>query len=565
MKELLLKIKWGQQWLCNRSLSEKLTLLISLLMAILILITLNVLISRYEKKIYDDMMKEAVFLSDGALNGLNVLMQSGDIGRLELRSLMIKKMGQSEFVVDFRVVRGEPVRNQFGYGSAAEQPIDDMDREVLQSGVKKTELMGGMLRVVVPFLAKKEFRGSACTSCHSVSEGTVLGAASVTMDASDEIAKIQVLKWTLMVGALLSLVVIYFVIKKLVARFLSPLNEIEFHLKKLSQGDFVESIAVSRQDEIGRMEKCLADVQHNLGGLLGTIRNESIQLTQMANRVAMVSNMTSQGIKSQKDETTLASETVQQIARSLEVSVHASNNAVDAANAIAMQADTAKQVVTRAIDSIHLLADEVRDATELMQSLERESNEIRSVTQLIADIAEQTNLLALNAAIEAARAGEQGRGFAVVAGEVRKLAYRTQDATHEIRNKIESLQLKANNATLVMTQGRVQADDSVSQINNTNASLDQIIRTIEIIRATNLKIAESVKEESEIATNINQTIINISNVGEQTAFSSRSTASEIGMVAEHVRKLDLLISKFKYSEIIESNQTENNAVDDVLF
>jgi methyl-accepting chemotaxis protein len=96
------------------------------------------------------------------------------------------------------------------------------------------------------------------------------------------------------------------------------------------------------------------------------------------------------------------------------------------------------------------LADEAaaaaNEASANVDRLRESSAAIGNVVNLIAKIAKQTTLLALNSTIEAARAGAAGRGFAVVATEVKALAVQTQEATHEIRQKIDALQSDAANS-----------------------------------------------------------------------------------------------------------------------
>jgi len=82
-------------------------------------------------------------------------------------------------------------------------------------------------------------------------------------------------------------------------------------------------------------------------------------------------------------------------------------------------------------------------AGKSLDGLKASSAEIGNVVSLISAIAKQTNLLALNATIEAVRAGDAGRGFAVVANEVKALSGATQNATEEIRRKIDQLQRDA--------------------------------------------------------------------------------------------------------------------------
>jgi methyl-accepting chemotaxis protein len=118
---------------------------------------------------------------------------------------------------------------------------------------------------------------------------------------------------------------------------------------------------------------------------------------------------------------------------------------------------TFSQAADKFTHSAEGIGSQVRDASQLadqaaaaaqeaslnVDRLKESSAAIGNVVNLISQIARQTTLLALNSTIEAARAGTAGRGFAVVASEVKALAVQTQDATEEIKKKIDALQKDA--------------------------------------------------------------------------------------------------------------------------
>jgi methyl-accepting chemotaxis protein len=549
-------------WWSNFSLKSKLQLVFQSILLVVMIVAQYWMLDKFKQYVFDGAQKEAVVSADGILNGLNMLMLNGIISNVAQRQLFVKKMGSTEGMLDLRVIRDKSVQDQYGMGQPEEQPVDEMDRNALHTGKVQSAFISRdgkqTLRVVVPFIAGKDYRGTNCLMCHSVAEGSVSGAASVTVDVEPQFAELSRVNYSLWAALIVAQLVLFFVIDRLIALIVKPAQILQQDILKLSTGDFTVNIHVHGNDEIASIAKSAQVVQRDLGKLIYDVKFSVMHLSETAQRVAMVSRMTGEGVIAQKNETKLASETVKKIAQSLNESAVASKNAVLVSDNISLQASDTKKVIMEAIESIHLLAEEVKSSTVLIQTLEKESSDIRNVTQIITEIADQTNLLALNAAIEAARAGEQGRGFAVVADEVRKLAQRTQEATHEIHKKIESLQLGVTNATRGMAKGRAQADDSVVQIGRTNTSLGQIIQSIKAVHEVNARIAVSVEEQSQIATKINETILNISNVAEQTSFSSRNTSLEITRVAEDAVVLNQLVEKFivpgieKLGEAIES-------------
>ena len=100
----------------------------------------------------------------------------------------------------------------------------------------------------------------------------------------------------------------------------------------------------------------------------------------------------------------------------------------------------ANAVTVSATDGLNLAF----KTTTAMDEINEKVSAINESITIIDQIAFQTNILSLNAAVEAATAGEAGKGFAVVAQEVRNLANSSTQAAREIKNLVESANIKAN-------------------------------------------------------------------------------------------------------------------------
>jgi len=414
--------------------------------------------------------------------------------------------------------------------------VDSTSLDKVISG--KSTISEGFLKdvpVAIYSKALKDFSGNA------------IAVLELSMDRSSFVkAYNDARNITLLVG--LIAIGVGILIATLIGRSISrPIKNTVAALNDIAEGegDLTQRLNTERKDEIGELSLAFNKFVTRVQEMVQHIGGSTEQLGAAAEEMSIITDNTNNGIMRQQSETeqvaTAMNEmtsTVQEVAR----------NASEAA-ASAHQADdetrNGNKVVRESVEAINSLANEIKQASTVIQRLEEDSQSIGTVLDVIRGIAEQTNLLALNAAIEAARAGEQGRGFAVVADEVRTLASRTQQSTEEINEMIGKLQSNAHAAVSAIEGSKKQAEVGVERANAAGVSLDTITASITSINDMNMQIASAAEQQSSVADEINKNIFSINDIAEESASSANDTLKSSQEMAVLASDLQLMVSRFK--------------------
>mgnify|MGYP000942315064 CR=1 FL=1 len=325
----------------------------------------------------------------------------------------------------------------------------------------------------------------------------------------------------------------------------SSLRSLGLVMDQVAAGDLTAHVKVQSRDELGELGGAFNQTVQRIHALLEQVNNTVHDVEGQATRVLSVSAQSNTAAAEQRAQIEQVATAMNEMSATSQEVANSAASAVGNAQSVNDETISGRVQVEQQVSNIQKLAQEIDGSVVAINQLATNSKSIGQVLDVIKGIAEQTNLLALNAAIEAARAGEQGRGFAVVADEVRNLAQRTQHSTAEIEQMISQLHGGVSSAVKAMSASHVMADETVAQSVEVQSALENILAAVGMIVDQIQQIAAAAEQQTAVAHDIDQNIVQINQTGELTAQGADETAQASQDMSAQVEHLKTLISAFK--------------------
>ena len=201
--------------------------------------------------------------------------------------------------------------------------------------------------------------------------------------------------------------------------------------------------------------------------------------------------------------------------------------------------------VTTTVDEMGGIRKLIAEMEKRVKRLGERSQEISQIVTVINSISERTHVLALNASMQAAMAGEAGRGFAVVTEEVQRLADASRNATMQIAQLAQNIQLETsetvaalNRTVTDVVKGSQVAETSGTQMRESgeaNARLVEMVQRIANESGRQLELAQRLATRAQI----------LSKSSEQTGLVVQQTTDDAQSLMLSSARLGKVVSEFQ--------------------
>lgn len=363
--------------------------------------------------------------------------------------------------------------------------------------------------------------------------------------ASADFTRAMALATTLLI-VVLSVIITLFTTRSIIGSIGGEPSMVADFTRNIAQGDLTKSIAVSKGDETS-VVFAVGVMQQQLRQTLQQIFNSSAQLSDAAEKLTTVTEVSASSMKRQNDELDMAATAVNEMTSAVEEVARNAEHTARSSGSATGAAEEGMALVRQTSIAVDNVGGDIAKTSNLLGDLAEQSRDIGKVLDVIRGLAEQTNLLALNAAIEAARAGEAGRGFAVVADEVRALAHRTQQSTTEIERLVTNVQNGTELAVGSMLSNTELVTKTLSIAEGANEALGRINSAVNEINDLNLVIASASQEQAHVAREVDRNLVNIRDLSAQSAQGAAHTTGASQELSRLATDLSAIVSRFRLS------------------
>ena len=310
------------------------------------------------------------------------------------------------------------------------------------------------------------------------------------------------------------------------------------------QGDLTVRAPIT-EDEVGTVADAYNNTLQSLRGIVQQVQQSSRQVAQTSQASeAAIAGLAQQAQRQfQALEQTL--EQIQMMVNTTEavgVSAQQVEEAVQRANQTVQAGDEA---MNRTVDGIMDIRETVAETSKRLKRLSESTQKVSRVVNLISNFTTQTQLLALNASIEATRAGEYGRGFVVVADEVRSLARQSAEATTEIAQLVQEIQMGTAEVSSVMETGIQQVASGTNQVNEAREYLYAIVEATSQISQVVAGITQATQVQSQELQSVTRTMTQVATIANQTAENSMEMSSSFQGLLTMAQNLQMSADQFK--------------------